>query len=146
MSLPSFIPWVSYLLTLAHKKATKGYMQELRKCTKSDYIIGGGLIWARNRCPGRDTRVGCLKWYVPLHSHPPGAQSEVVLFLVSNESPYFSHYSPKLSASNSLYFGSYSRKCTYYRYTNFDFLGYFHNSLIPVSHTFATGENNEKLP
>ena len=36
----------------------------------------------------------------------PRAQPEVVLFLVSNESPYFSHYNRKISASNSLYFGS----------------------------------------
>ena len=82
MSLPSFIPWVSYLLTLARKNWLQkaGYMQESRKCTKSDYIIGGGLIWARNRCLGRDTRVGCLKWYVPIAFSSPRAQSEVVLF------------------------------------------------------------------
>ena len=48
-----------------------------------------------------------------------------------DESPYFSHYNPKISASNSLYFRSCSRKCTCFRYTNFDFHMYFHNSLIP---------------
>ena len=52
-------------------------------------------------------------------------------FLASNESPYFSHYNLKISASNSLYFGSYNRKCTYFQYTNLDFLMYVHNSLIP---------------
>ena len=130
-------------------------------------------------------------------------------FFVSHESPYFSHYNPKISASNSLYFGSYStgvsqpffmegqrkfkkkicsmakwtplsdelslyismysrgdqraklnwsaagfvenpcysRKCTYFRYTNFDFLMYFHNSLIsPVSHTyFCPRRENKKV-
>ena len=53
-------------------------------------------------------------------------------FLVSNESPYFCHYNPKIYASNSLYFESYSRKCTYFQYTNFDFPMYFHNTLIPI--------------
>ena len=38
-----------------------------------------------------------------------------------NESPYFSHNNPKISASNSLYFGSYNRKCTYFRFLR----GYF---------------------
>ena len=52
-------------------------------------------------------------------------------FFVSNENPYFFfHYNSKISASNSLYYDSYSRKCTYSWYTNFDFLTYFHNSLI----------------
>ena len=59
-----------------------------------------------------------------------------------NESPYFCHYNPKISAPNSLYFGSYNRKCTYFWYTNFDFLMYFHNSLIPSATYlfFAPGE------
>ena len=30
----------------------------------------------------------------------PQAQPEVVLFLVTNESPYFSHYNPKIPGSN----------------------------------------------
>ena len=62
-----------------------------------------------------------------LHSQP-----KVVLVLVSNESPYFSHYKPKISASDSPYFGSYSRKCIFFRDTNFDFLMCFHSSLSPV--------------
>ena len=62
---------------------------------------------------------------------PQGANGSTI-FLVSNESSYFSHYNHNTSASNSLYFGSYSRKCTYFRDTNFDFLNmYFHDSLIP---------------
>ena len=44
-----------------------------------------------------------------------------------------------MSASNSLYFGSYNRKCTYFGYTNFDFLMYCYNSLIQC-HIFARGE------
>ena len=55
-------------------------------------------------------------------------------FLGWNESPYFSHYNTKISASNSLYLRSYNRKCTYFRYTNFDFVTYFSNSLIPKPH------------
>ena len=54
-----------------------------------------------------------LKALMPITFSSPRAQPEVVLFLVSNESPYFSHYNPKISASNSPNFGSYSRKCTY---------------------------------
>ena len=62
---------------------------------------------------------GCeAKLAVELSSRP------LVLFLMSNECPYFSQYNPKTSASNSLYFGSFSRKCTYFRGTNFDFLMY----------------------
>ena len=61
----------------------------------------------------------------------PRVQPKVVLFLVSNKNPYFSHFNPKTSASNSLYFGSNSRKCTHFQYTNFYFLQHFHNSLIP---------------
>ena len=64
------------------------------------------------------------------HSHSQGA-TERSSFLMLHESPYFSHYKPQISASNSLYFVLYSRKCTYFWYTNFYFLIYFHNSLIP---------------
>ena len=60
---------------------------------------------------------------------------------VSNESPYISHYNSKVSASNSIYFGSYSRKCNYLWYTNFDFHMYFHKSLIPsVTYLFLPQE------
>ena len=63
-----------------------------------------------------------FKWYVPIAFSSPRTQPKVVLFLVSNESLYFSKYfNSKISASNSLYFGSYSRKCTYFWYTNFWF-------------------------
>ena len=66
---------------------------------------------------------------------PKGATRST--FLISNENPYFSHSNPKIPASNSLYFGSYSRKCAYFRYTNFFFLCIS----FPVSHTFfASGE------
>ena len=36
-----------------------------------------------------------LKWYVPIAFSSPKAQLEVVSLLVSNESPYFSHYNPQ---------------------------------------------------
>ena len=63
-------------------------------------------------------------------------------FLVSNGSPYFSHYNPQnLSFEFTIIRSLYSRKCTYFLYTNFDFLMYFHNSLIPSDIlTFAPGE------
>ena len=58
--------------------------------------------------------------------------------------PIFSQ-TPKSSASNSLYFGSYSRKCTYFQCTNFDFLMYFHNSLIStVAYIFLPWGDNKK--
>ena len=43
----------------------------------------------------------------------------------------FFYFNPKISALNSPFIGSYNRKCTYLGFTNFDFLMYFHNSLIP---------------
>ena len=49
--------------------------------------------------------------------HPPGF-NRFTFFGVS-ESPYFSHYNSKISASNSLYFGRYVTECTYFQYTNF---------------------------
>ena len=64
------------------------------------------------------------------------------LVCVSCESLYISHSNPKISASNSLYFGSYNKKYTCFWYTNFDFLMYFHNSLIPSIYILilASGE------
>ena len=79
-----------------------------------------------------DVNAQILKGPYADHILIPRVQAEVVLFLVSNESPYFTHYNPQISASNSLYFGNYSRKCTDIRYTNFYILMYFHNSLIPI--------------
>ena len=46
---------------ITHRKATKGYKGDSRKCTKSDNIIEGRLLWAQDRCPGSDTRVGCCR-------------------------------------------------------------------------------------
>ena len=56
-----------------------------------------------------------LKWYVPIAISIPHCSTGSSTLLVSNESPYFSHYNLKISASNSLYLKSYSRKCTYFR-------------------------------
>ena len=68
---------------------------------------------------------------------------EVAPVLVSNESPYFSHYKPQISASISPHFGSYSRKSTHFWYTNFAFLMYFHNSFITsVTCLFLPQERN----
>ena len=72
-----------------------------------------------------------IKRYVPIAFSSPRAQPEVVLFWVSNESPYFSHYNPKISASNSIYFWSLSIAENVPISPDFDFLMHFHNSLIP---------------
>ena len=110
----------------------------------SMWLVTSNGIWCR-----------CYKWLLYRHHNPtinqylkafkyadyiliPRVQPEVVMFLMSNESPYFPHYNPKTSAPNSLYFGSYSRKCTYFQYTNFYFM-YFHNSLIlSVTYLFSS--------
>ena len=47
----------------------------------------------------------------PLHSLPLGLNQSCT-FLVSNESPYFSNYNPKISTSIPLYFRSYSKICS----------------------------------
>ena len=51
-------------VTLTHPKATKSYTGESGKCTKSEYLIAGCLIWARNHRLGSDTRVVCERWTV----------------------------------------------------------------------------------
>ena len=58
-----------------------------------------------------------------------------------------SHYNPKISASNSLYFWRYSRKYTYFRYTNFDllFLCIFITALSPVSHSYFCSRKENAL-
>ena len=61
------------------------------------------------------TRFPLLMVHKPITFHPPGSNWKKSVF---------SNYNPKISASNSLYFGSYSRKCTYFQYTNFDFVLY----------------------
>ena len=46
------------LIALTTPKVTKGYKWDSRKCAKSEYVIEGGLIWGRNRCPGSVCGVG----------------------------------------------------------------------------------------
>ena len=85
-----------------------------------------------------------LKALMPITFSSPRVKLEVVPFLVSNEIPYFSHFNPKISASSSLYFGNYSRKCTYFRCIKFYFLMYFHTASSPVSFTcFTPGEKTK---
>ena len=45
---------------------------------------------------------GCLKALMLITFSSPRAQPEVVYFLISSESPYFSDCKSKISASNSL--------------------------------------------
>ena len=82
------------------------------------------------------------KWCVPIALSSSRAQPELVLFWCQMKAHNVSHYNPKISASNSLYFVCYRKVCTYFRYTIFNFLMYFHNSLIwPQCHIliFAPG-------
>ena len=73
----------------------------------------------------------CLKDLMPITFSSPRAQPEVVHFLISNESPYFSGCKSKILASNSLQFWRYDKKCKINWYTRKLFLMYFHISLIP---------------
>ena len=67
----------------------------------------------------------------PLHFHPQGSTGSST-FLVSNESPYISHYKPKTSASNSLYFQLevVAENVPISGTPILIFFMYFHNSLI----------------
>ena len=58
-----------------------------------------------------------LKDLMPITFSSSRAQPEVVHFLISNESPYFSSCKSKISASNSLYFWRYDKKCEVNWYT-----------------------------
>ena len=82
---------------------------------------------------------------VPIAAWSLRAQPEVAEILMSTESPYFSHYNPKITASNSLYFERYSGKCSEYWYPNFDFPTCLHNSLIPsVTYIFFPRRESKK--
>ena len=89
------------------------YYENLEKsadCLKKNQINKQTNLFQNNFQP----KFFDLKWHVPTAFSSPRAQPEVVVvfwfrnkliridFLVSNESPYFSHYNPKISASNSL--------------------------------------------
>ena len=54
---------------------------------------------------------GVLKVLMPITFSSPRAQPEVVHFLISNESPYFSGCKSKILALNSLLFWRYDKKC-----------------------------------
>ena len=58
-----------------------------------------------------------LKDLMPITFPSPRAQPGVVYFLTSNESPYFSYCKSKISASNSLHFWRYNKKCEVKWYT-----------------------------
>ena len=76
---------------------------------------------------------------------PQVATGSSAFCLVSDKSPYFSHDNPKISASNSLYFGSYRRKCTDFWYTNIHFVCIFITASSQVSHTcFCPRRENKK--
>ena len=102
-------------------------------------IQKGKFLWKYKRVH----KLQLLKALILITFLSPGFNRKKYL-LVSNESPYISHYNTKISASNS-YIGSYSRKCAYFRHTNFDFLMYFLNDLIPsVTNLFFGLENRIK--
>ena len=68
-------------------------------------------------CMKLSHRNNFLKDLMPITFSPPSAQPEVVHFLISNESPYFSSCKPKISTSNSLQFWRYDKKCEVNWYT-----------------------------
>ena len=72
-----------------------------------------------------------LKDLMPITFSSPRAQPEVVYFLISNESSYFSNCKSKISASNSFWFWRYNKKSEVKWNTRKWFVMYFHNSLIP---------------
>ena len=63
--------------------------------------------------------IQCFRaWFFNIYEHffPKFTQSNSrcsPMVWVYSSTPYFSYYNPKISASNSLYFGSYNRKYTY---------------------------------
>ena len=65
------------------------------------------------------TRVVILKDLMPITFSSPRVQPEVVYFLISNESPYFSNCKSKISASISVQFWRYrpNKKCEVQWYT-----------------------------
>ena len=88
-------------------------------------------------------KTSSLKALMSITFHPQGSTESSILCVcvsMSNESLHFSHYNLKISASNSLYFGKYTRKCTHSSIP-IDFLMYFNNSLIPsVKYLFLPQE------
>ena len=58
-----------------------------------------------------------LKALMPITFSSTRAQPEVVHFLISNESPYFSGCKSKILALNSLQFWRYDKKCEINWYT-----------------------------
>ena len=104
------------------------------------------MKWIRNSCFGQ-----CSTWnesILMITFSYPRAQPEVhvVIFLVSSERRYFSHYNPKFSASYSLYLDV-SRKCTHFQYTILIFLCVFMTASSPVSNIYfwRRGENKSKI-
>ena len=92
------------------------------------------------------TEISCNRPYAD-HILIPRAQPEVVHFLVSNESPYFSSCKSKISASNSLQFWRYDKKCEVSWYTRYNFLWVFIIASSPWVHTFfCLWRVNKKLP
>ena len=62
-------------LTVTLSNPTKPNKGKWRKCVKSDYLVEGGLIWARNRCLGSDTWVACCRWTVHCGAGSPRFES-----------------------------------------------------------------------
>ena len=54
----------SYSQTLTIHRPPKPNKEKRKKFAKSNYVIGAGLIWVRNRSPGSNTRVACHEWTV----------------------------------------------------------------------------------
>ena len=51
------------------QKVTRG----VKKMCQVRLRLRRGLVWARNRCPGRDTQVACCRWTLPVVREVPGS-------------------------------------------------------------------------
>ena len=86
-------------------------------------------------------------WYVPIALSSPTAQPEVVLFLVSNESPYFSHYNPKIQLQIHYSLAVIAENVPVSGIPIFIFLRIFITALSPVSHSYCyPRRENKKQP
>ena len=157
-------PYLNYGI-LIWGSACKSYQEKLiklqqwaiRTCiTNSHYRAHTVPLFAKNNLLNNVTDIYSLELGVFMYRYSikgpytdyiliPRVQPEVVCVLVSNESPYFSHYNPKISALNSLYFGSYSRNVYISGIPIFTFLCIFITASSPVSYTcFWPRRENKK--
>ena len=77
-----------------------GLLQNLKQMGSQGQLLAGVPEGAKP--PEAPSFMSYLKDLMPITFSSPRAQPEVLYFLISNESPYFSSFKSKISASNSL--------------------------------------------